>query len=188
MILAGGEGSRIGGGKPLRLLAGITLLDRALALAKRSGGPIAVALRHEDQLPVQDAMIVLDEPSVEGPLSGLIGGLRFATQAGAEALLTIPGDMPFLPDNLASRLADALPGFGAAIACSGSELHPVCGMWLPHTLGAIPTYLATGRRSLKGVAEAVGYTAVEWPIEPVDPFFNVNSPTDLELAERYLAG
>lgn len=188
VILAGGEGTRMGGGKPLRMLSERTLLDRALAFGKILSGPIAVAIGHKGQFPVQDAELVLDEPSVVGPLSGLIAGLRFATQSGVEALLTIPVDMPFLPDDLPARLASALPGNGAAIAGSGGELHPVCGMWRLQTLDAIPNYLATGRRSLKGFAEAVGYAAVEWTTKPFDPFLNINSPRDLELAEKLLGG
>jgi molybdopterin-guanine dinucleotide biosynthesis protein A len=188
VILAGGEGSRMGGEKPLRVLGGLTLLDRAMAFARKSNGPIAVAVRHENQLPVQDAELILDEPSIKGPLSGLVVGLGFATRTGAEALLTIPADMPFLPVDLAARLADAIPGHDAAIARSGGEIHPVCGLWLPRSLNSIPAYLATSRRSLKGFAELVGYTAVDWQTDPIDPFLNINVPEDLHAAERLLAG
>ena len=47
-------------------------------------------------------------------------------------------------------------------------------------------YLAFGKRSLKGFAEMVGYAVAEWPTEPFDPFFNVNSAEDLVQAEQLL--
>ena len=51
------------------------------------------------------------------------------------------------------------------------------------SLGTLPAYLATGRRSLRGFAEAIGVARVDWPIIPSDPFFNINSPDDLAVAE-----
>ena len=46
VILAGGEGRRIGGGKPQRLLGGETLLDRALRRARSWSDEVLVAARH----------------------------------------------------------------------------------------------------------------------------------------------
>jgi molybdopterin-guanine dinucleotide biosynthesis protein A len=43
VILAGGEGRRIGGGKPMRMLGGETLLDRALAIGRRWSDDVLVA-------------------------------------------------------------------------------------------------------------------------------------------------
>ena len=65
------------------------------------------------------------------------------------------------------------------MAASGGRLHPVCALWKAEAAAGLPAYLATGRRSLRGFAEAVGYEAVEWPSEPFDPFFNINDEADL---------
>jgi hypothetical protein len=37
-----------------------------------------------------------------------------------------------------------------------------------------------------GLAEKVGWGAVDWPSEPFDPFFNINTPEELAEAERIL--
>ena len=187
VILAGGEGKRIGGDKPLRLLGGKRLIDRAAEMARSWSDILAVAVRDPAQAGETDGSRIIDDPSIEGPLGGLATALRYARGSECEFLLTIPADMPFLPADLATRLAAEIAGAGAAIAASGGELHPVCGAWRVGVLGALPDYLATGRRSLRGFAEAVGLRAVEWPVEPVDPFFNINSPEDLAAAERMLA-
>ncbi|MCL6684124.1 molybdenum cofactor guanylyltransferase [Sphingomonas alba] len=188
VILAGGEGSRIGGSKPQRLLGGVSLLDHALSYARKTNAHLAVAAREERQIGTCEAPVVLDDPSIEGPLGGLVAGLRFANAQGADALLTIPADMPFLPDDLADRLGAAIGENRAAIASSAARLHPVCGLWLPEVLALMPKYLASGRRSLNGLAEEAGFIAVEWPSDPVDPFFNINSVSDLKTAEELLAG
>lgn len=170
VILAGGAGRRIGGGKPDRLLGAETLLARALRRARSWSDDVLVAAREGGD--------ITDDPAIEGPL----GGIAAALALGGD-VLTIACDMPFLPDDLPTRLkSDA----AATVAFSGGRLHPVCALWKAGALARLPTYLATGRRSLTGFAEAVGYEPVEWPVAPFDPFFNINDEADLARAEHLL--
>ena len=185
LILAGGEGRRIGGGKPARLLGGTSLLDRAISFARGWSAEVAVAAR----APLRPGLPALaDDPTVEGPLGGLAAGLRHARDHGADHLLVLPCDMPFLPADMPDRLCAGIGENGAALAMSGGAIHPVCGLWRVHALQRLGPYLATGRRSLHGFAEAVGFAAIEWPCAPVDPFFNINSEADLVRAEALLSG
>ena len=186
IILAGGEGRRIGGGKPLRMLAGKTLIDRAIERAREWSPVLAISVRNPQQVGRSDFSIIEDAPDLEGPLAGLAAALRFARAEGWEAVLTSPADMPFLPANFADRLSASIEGRCSAVAASGSRLHPVCGLWRVAALEKLPDYLSTGRRSLLGFADAVGVAAVSWETQPVDPFFNINSYEDLKTAERIL--
>ena len=170
VILAGGEGRRIGGAKPLRMLGGRSLIDRALERARCWSDMVLVAAREGGD--------ICDDPAVEGPL----GGVAAALALGGD-VLTIPCDMPFLPDDLPARLVG---GMAATMAASGGHLHPVCSLWKAEAAAGLPAYLATGRRSLKGFAQAVGHEAVEWAVEPYDPFFNINDEADLARAEALL--
>jgi molybdopterin-guanine dinucleotide biosynthesis protein A len=187
VILAGGEGKRIGGNKPLRLLGGKSLLERVMRYASGISKCCAVAVRDETQIGNIEIPVVRDDPEIEGPLGGLVAALRFARDEGRGAVLTIPADMPFLPTDLADRLVDSIGQSRAVIACSGGHQHPVCGLWRTEALDAFPEYLASGRRSLRGFAGVVGYVAIDWPVDPLDPFFNINSEQDLAEAERLLA-
>lgn len=182
-VLAGGEGRRIGGGKPQRMLGGETLLARALRTARGWSDEVTVVVREPAQ--AGDAPYVLDDPAIAGPLGGLAAALRHAREEGHGRVLTLPCDMPFVPAGMGERLDSAL-GAGAAIAASGGSLHPVCGVWAIAALDRLNAYLATGRRSLRGFAEAVGFATVEWPAEPFDPFLNINSEKDLRRAEEML--
>src|ERR1039457_6872431 len=83
VVLAGGEGRRIGGGKPLRLWRGRTLLTRALELARGYGHDVAVAVHGAEQAGEGvDAPLLLDPPNVPGPLAGLACALQFAGDRG----------------------------------------------------------------------------------------------------------
>ena len=187
VILAGGEGTRIGGDKPLRMLGGRRLIDRAEDLGRQWSNIVAVAVREPAQAGGGRATPIFDEQGIEGPLAGLVAALRFGAEAGAEAVLTIPVDMPFLPVDLSDRLEGSLAGVEAAIASSGGRLHPVCGLWRVSALERLADYVASGRRSLRGFAEAIGFRAVEWTAES-DPFFNINSAEDLAEADLRLRG
>ena len=188
VVLAGGEGRRMAGGKPMRLLGGRTFLDRAMQWACSRSWDVALSVRDLDQIiPFEEAPVLLDDPAIPGPLAGVASSLKFAASRGAEVVLTIPCDAPFLPDDLAERLAEALQsGQGVALARSAGRLHPVCALWRSGLDAQLAAYAASGRGALMGLADAVSWTAVDWPAEPLDPFFNVNTPEDLQKAEQLL--
>ena len=186
VILAGGMGRRIGGQKPLRTLGGERLIDRAQAQAAEWSEIVAVAVRSIGQVEGNALACIRDVDEIEGPLAGLAAALCFAGDSGCEAVLTIPADMPFLPADLRDRLLARIGSAAAAVARSGGRLHPVCGLWKVSASEAIPSYLKSGRRSLKGFAAAIGFEVVDWAHDPLDPFFNINSAEDLADAERLL--
>jgi molybdenum cofactor guanylyltransferase len=186
VILAGGEGSRIGGNKPLQMLGGERLIDRALRQARRWSDLVAIAVRAPTQVEPIEAMLLADDPDVEGPLGGVMAALKFGRDQERDFVLTIPADMPFLPPDLLNRFTSAVRNVECALSSSGGHLHPVCGLWRTTVLREAGHYLEGHRRSLKGLAELVGFATVEWPADPIDPFFNINSPGDLSRAEQLL--
>lgn len=186
-ILAGGAGRRIGGDKPRRLLGGVRLMDHALTRARGTAAPLILVARSPDQVEGFAGTVVLDAPGIEGPLAGLLSALSWAADAGADRVLALPCDMPFLPSDLHDRLEQALaPNLGVAVAASDGRLHPVCALW---RTAAVPTLVQRaneGRLSLRGLSEAVGRAVVDWPIDEGDPFININTAEDLETAEAAL--
>ena len=187
VILAGGEGRRIGGSKPLRTLAGKTLLDHALALAQHWSPLIGISVRDAASAFHSTGACFLPDTAGCGPIAGIASALSFGRSSGVGLVLTIPCDTPFLPLDMVDRLSDALvPSATTAIAASGGRLHPACALWRVEADAALPPYLASGRASLNGFAEALGAVEVEWPVAPVDPFFNINSATELAEAEALI--
>lgn len=185
VILAGGEGRRMGGSKPLRRLGRTTLVGRALELAHGYSPMVAVAVRDDSQVAgAVDVPMLLDDPKIPGPLAGLASALRLARGQGAQAVLTIPCDAPRLPADLGQRLQAALgPMSDVAVASSGGRLHPVCALWRVGVLDALPAYIASGAASLAGLAGAVGMSVVEWPAGEADPFANANTPEELDALQ-----
>lgn len=182
VVLAGGEGRRMGGAKPLRMLRGTSLIDRACALARSWSVDVAVAVRDPRQVGRVDATILNDPADIEGPLAGLAAALSWACGLGHDRVLVIPCDMPGLPSDLADRLDHALgPGDGAAVPRSGARLHPACALWRTATLDMLNDQAARGSLSLRQLSERAGCAVVDWADGRA--FVNLNTARDLEYFE-----
>ena len=125
------------------------------------------------------AVIADEAPGLATPLAGIHAGLRHASAHGFDAVLTVPADCPFLPADLAKRLAP-----GPAIAASGSETHFLTGLWPMGLLGSLEAAIAGGLSRVKDWAARCQARPVPWPSLPFDPFLNLNTPGDLAEAER----
>lgn len=190
LILAGGLSRRMGGGdKALTSLDGRTVLER---VAARLAGQVDLTLLNANgdaarlgtELPViADAL-----PDNPGPLVGILAGLDYvaANRPGAEWVLSVPCDSPFLPPDLAQRLMKERHRAPAAVAASAGRVHPVVGLWRVSTRTALRRLLDEGERRAVRFAEVARAARVEWPGEPYDPFFNLNTPDDLAAAQAIL--
>ena len=136
LVLAGGRSSRLGGGdKTLRVLGGKTILTRVLERLSPQLGEIAISANGDPARFAPFGLPILpdDGPAGQaGPLAGLLAGLEWASSHTSSArLLTVAGDTPFLPLDLAVRLTDAVRGNSdtVAVASSDGRIHPVVAAW-----------------------------------------------------------
>jgi molybdopterin-guanine dinucleotide biosynthesis protein A len=196
VLLAGGQSRRMGGGdKNLNELAGRPILahviDRAQVQVDRliinaNGDP---ARFEPFGLPVIGDVV----DGFQGPLAGVLTGLEWAAAnaPAADWVATFATDAPFFPDNLVARLFAGIEERGADMACavSGGRTHPVFALW--------PVRLARDLRhslTVEEIRKIDRWTAryavaeVAFPVEPFDPFFNINRPGDLEAARRFATG
>ena len=191
-VFACGLGTRIGGNKPSRLLAGRPLADHVKDRVSRWRAPLWELVRQAGQGGLGGSEEICDAspPGVvlEGPLAGLYPALLRAEAEGRD-LLTVPVDMPFLPDDLPGRLGAALVGERGpvcAMAQSQGRPHPVCTLWRGPVSGLIAEQAFAGNFSLKALAARAGVRHVIWTQAP-DPFFNINTPEELAEAQVLLA-
>lgn len=192
LVLAGGHATRLGGGdKPLRDIGGRPLLDAVLERLAAHGGRIALSANGDPMRFAGYGLPVLpDEGEQAGPLSGILAGLAWAKQVGASHLLSVAGDTPFFPVDLAARLADAAgEGHCVAVAASAGRRHPVFALWSAALEDDLRVFLATSPTSSvaafldRHATVTVSFPATEIGGESVDPFFNINTPADLVTAD-----
>ena len=194
VLLAGGLSRRMGGGdKCLLKLGGRTLLERVIERARPQVSALVLNANGDPARFTSYGLPVAADAvkGFAGPLAGVLTGLEWAARNAPECewVASFATDAPFLPTDMVQRMVDALAAERAEMACaaSGGRAHPVFGLW--------PVSLADAlRRAL--VAEEVRkvdvwtaryrLTQVDFPAEPIDPFFNMNRPEDLKAAARLL--
>jgi molybdopterin-guanine dinucleotide biosynthesis protein A len=195
LVLAGGLARRMGGGDKARIrIGGATILQRVLACIRPQCTAV-ILNANGDPARFADAglPVVADSvPDFAGPLAGILAGLDWAVanMSDTQWIASVPGDCPFLPRHLVSRLHDARAAAGVPLACarSGEWRHPVVALWpvklrddLRHALVDEDLHKIEIWTARHGIAIA------DWPTEPIDPFFNVNTPEDAAKAEALAA-
>jgi molybdopterin-guanine dinucleotide biosynthesis protein A len=192
LVLAGGSARRMGGGdKALIRIGGATMLDRVVARLK--GACVQILLNANGDparfsrfgLPV----IADSVPDSAGPLAGILAGLDWAAghRPDLEWMVSAPADCPFLPADLVSRLHRVRREKGMPLACarSGEWRHPVIALWPVALRDALRAALVDeGLRKIERWTARYGVAFADWPDQPVDPFFNVNTPEDAARAEE----
>ena len=183
VILAGGRSSRFGREKAAAEIDGQAMLARIAGVLTPHVCALAINAppdRWAARFALEHGVALLpDAPGdPDGPLSGVKAGLAWASDGGANLLVTAPCDTPFLPDGLVSRLVDALTlGAGAAVARTVSGLQPLCAVWRCESLDVVRTALAQGEHpAIRAVLGSVD--AVEVAFEDAAAFDNINTPED----------
>ena len=198
LVLAGGLARRMGGGDKARIRIGkSTIIDRVLATLSGQCVDIIINANGDPARFADTGCVVVADsvPDFAGPLAGILAGLDYlaAQDNGIEWLLSVPGDCPFLPDDMVERLHEARRKMGAGVplACarSGEWRHPVVGLWpLALREDLRKALFDEGLHKIEIWTARHGIAIADWPDRPVDPFFNVNTPEDAAKAEKIAAG
>jgi molybdopterin-guanine dinucleotide biosynthesis protein A len=191
VLLAGGLSRRMGGGdKTLKPLGGRPVLAHVIDRVRPQVAALALNANGDPARFAEYGLPVVAD-TVEGfagPLAGVLAGLDWAARAAPECrwLLSAPTDAPFLPQDLAERLVAASARAEVVVAASGGRSHPVAALWAMSLREALRAALARGIRKVEDFTRDHSLATVEFPTEPVDPFFNLNRLEDLDEAERLL--
>lgn len=186
VILAGGKAKRMGGAdKGLVLLDGRPLIAWVLeCIAPQADELFISANRNLDQYRQFGHPVLTDNsPDFQGPLAGL---LRAMTEATHPLVLCAPCDTPFLPPDLAKRLADALEESGADIAipvCS-EQTHRTTCLCRRSLLPGLAHFINLGGRRV-GEWQS-GLNQIKVPFEDERAFLNLNTAEELAAGEKQI--
>lgn len=195
VLLAGGQSRRMGGGdKCLRSLGGLPILARIIeTVAPQVSRLVINANGDPDRFASFGVPVAADTvDGYAGPLAGVLTGMEWVAANAPECdwIATFATDAPFLPDDLVERLCEAVSNGTADMACalSNGRRHPVFGLW-PVALSAElrRELVVRGVRKVDDWTDGYNRREVEFAVDAIDPFFNVNRPEDLVAAESYLA-
>jgi molybdopterin-guanine dinucleotide biosynthesis protein A len=183
-VLAGGLARRMGGGdKPLRMLAGRPLLRHVLDRVSPQVAAMVLNANGDPARFADHALPVVPDglPDNPGPLAGVLAALDWAAAHRPDLawVLSVPGDCPFLPADLAAGLHARARGGGGAAGLrplgEDGQTHPVIGLWPVALREDLRASLLGGERKIDRWTARHGCAHADWPSRPVDPFFNANA-------------
>jgi molybdopterin-guanine dinucleotide biosynthesis protein A len=187
LVLAGGAARRMGGGdKPLLALGGRPMLARILDTLAADLVDIAISANGDPARFADFGRPVLADGAFagQGPLAGLLAGLDWAAALGCEALLSVPGDTPFIPAGLPGRLLPA----PSCVVHDGRQHHLVA-LWPVLARAKLRALLASfADRKVAAFAATIGMRSVNFAAEEPDPFANVNTWDELAAARSRAEG
>ena len=196
IILAGGLSRRMGGGdKGLLMLGETSIIERVIDKILPQVGSLAINI-NGDSSRFPDYKLPIIPDSIKGylgPLSGILAGMEWAFKNGNKYIATVAADTPFLPDDLIKRLHAMVKrknlniGIAASRILSGDDvfIHPTFGIWEVALKDDLRDALANDTRKIMFWAKKfkLDYYYFDTIDKLSDPFFNINTPDDLEEAK-----
>ena len=188
VVLAGGQATRFGGqSKGLELVRGTRIIDRVVA-----------ALRAV----VDDLLLVANDPAAAGWLPGVrtvadvrpgcgsLGGILSALVHSGTPVIVVAWDMPFVTPPILTALREASTNADVVVFESRSPrgVEPLCAFYRPSCIEPIERQINADDLRVVGFFDRVRVTRLPAPADPDMAFMNVNTPSDLALAEGLAAG
>jgi molybdopterin-guanine dinucleotide biosynthesis protein A len=186
LVLAGGRGTRLGGlDKGLQPWRGRALVDHVLdRLVPQVGHVIVNANRHGAEYASRGWPVRadLDTETYDGPLAGMLAGLR---AAATPWVAVVPCDAPRLPTDLVARLATHAGPHGAVATHPGPDgaarIEPLFCLLPVQLAGSLADALVAGERKVDRWLGAAGVVPVAFDRpEDAGAFANLNRPEDLQ--------
>lgn len=186
-----------GGDKGLLEIGGETMLGRVVGrLRPQVGRLILNANGDPKRFETLGLPVIADTiGGYAGPLAGILAGMRWSLLHAPDVpcIVTVSSDVPFLPADLVAQLVRAIADRPATIALAQSqgELHPIIGLWPVALADDLERQLEAGVRKVLQWTDR--HDTVAAAFEPtniggrlIDPFFNANTPADVEIVRAVL--
>jgi molybdopterin-guanine dinucleotide biosynthesis protein A len=194
VILAGGGARRLGGnGKAFIDIAGVPLVQLTITSFQDQVNNLAINSRDSKIFSDFSIPIIKDtviEDGGAGPLAGISSAIKWAkTLKNIKTHVAIvPVDTPLLPLDLVQRLSLDLSINNSDIimASSNGNIYPVIGLWSLALDSYLDKALYKGVRKIDAFTRLFNVSVVDWAFNSIDPFFNINQPEDIILAEKYI--
>ena len=196
IILAGGLSRRMGGGdKGLLMLGETSIIERVIDKILPQVGSLAININGDSsRFPDYKLPIIPDTiKGYLGPLSGILAGMEWAFKNGNRYIATVAADTPFLPDDFIKRLHAMVKSKNLNIGIAASRIlstddvfmHPTFGIWEVGLKDDLRNALANDTRKIMFWAKKfkLDYYYFDTSDKLSDPFFNINTPDDLEEAK-----
>ena len=193
VVLAGGQSKRFGEDKNQAKLGNLTLLEHVLAKVTKKFEKILIISNQNLNIKALNSITTVPDciKGNLGPLVGVLTSMKWIKKNNKQYqwVATFPSDTPFFDTSIIEKyksrinLNESLLYF----AKSNQKRHNIFGLWSVKLMDTLENDLVNNNfRKVEKWADKIGVETINIKIDKFDPFFNINTKTDLEEAEKIL--
>jgi len=193
VVLAGGQSKRFGEDKNQAKLGNLTLLEHVLAKVTKKFEKILIVSNQNLNIKTLNSITIVPDciQGNLGPLVGVLTAMKWIKKNNKQYqwIATFPSDTPFFDTSIIEKyksrinLNESLLYF----VRSNQKRHNIFGLWSVKLMDILENDLINNNfRKVEEWADKIGVETINVKIDKFDPFFNINTKTDLEEAEKIL--
>ena len=191
VVLAGGDSKRFGEDKSQAKLRGKILIDYILKEIINNFSEVLIVANSSIKHLNSDKIIKIEDYKKNlGPLGGIFSAMKWVKENNKKFqwIASFPSDTPFFKmDNFNDFLKRVNEKESELFFMkSGEKRHNIFGLWSVHLVDQLEKDLEKGTRKVERWANDIGVKIINMSFEKQDPFFNINTKEDLEIAEKNL--
>ena len=193
VVLAGGQSKRFGEDKNQAKLGNITLLEHVLAKVTKKFEKILIISNQNLNLKTLNSITIIPDfiKGNLGPLVGVLTAMKWIKKNNKQYqwIATFPSDTPFFDTSIIEKYKNRISLNESLLyfARSNQKRHNIFGLWSVKLIVTPENDLINNNfRKVEKWADKIGVKTINIKIDKFDPFFNINTKTDLKEAEKIL--
>ena len=193
VVLAGGQSKRFGEDKNQAKLGNLTLLEHVLAKVTKKFEKILIISNQNLNLKTLNSITIIpDCIQVNlGPLVGVLTAMKWIKKNNKQYqwIATFPSDTPFFDTSIIEKYKSRINLNESLLYFirSNQKRHNIFGLWSVKLMDTLENDLINNNfRKVEEWADKIGVKTINVKIDKFDPFFNINTKTDLKEAEKIL--
>ena len=192
VVLAGGKSKRFGEDKSQVILDGKILINYILSEIVDIFNEILIVANGEIKFLQSKKISKIEDFQKDlGPLGGVLSAMKWIKKNSKnyQWISTFPSDTPFFKKELLQSFFEKIDFNESKLFFikSNNTRHNIFGLWSVDLLSQLEEDLIKkGDRKVELWANSIGVKNIEMQFENIDPFFNINTKEDLEIAKKYI--
>ena len=193
VVLAGGQSKRFGEDKNQVKLGNITLLEHVLAKVTKKFEKTLIISNQNLNIKTLNSITIISDciQGNLGPLVGVLTAMKWIKKNNKQYqwIATFPCDTPFFNTSIIETYKNEINLNKSLLyfVKSNQKRHNIFGLWSVKLMDTLENDLINNNfRKVEEWADKIGVETINIKIDKFDPFFNINTKTDLEEAEKIL--
>ena len=188
-VLAGGKSQRFGEDKSQVKLDGKLLIDFILSEIVDEFKEILIVTNNQIAFQKSKKISTIkDFKKGQGPLGGVLSAMKWAKEKNSNYkwISTFPVDTPFFKKKILKKFLSEINIEESKLFFikSNNTRHNIFGMWSIDLMKKLEEDLNKGHKKVETWANSIGVKIINMEFMYEDPFFNINTKDDLEIAKQ----